>query len=98
MYISYGNFHQHLQTIIYSGVWSHLKRHLNAPGGTRSVEIEDRINEWQFKRDFLRKDTHDLNFWKMLRVIATCGYEAKILVDAQEEENVIGGQDMYILE
>ena len=73
-------------------MWQKLKQHLNAPGGTRTEEIVDRINEWKFKRDYLRTDTHDLNFWKMLRVIATCGYEAKILVDAEDDEI-----DNYIL-
>ena len=61
----------------------HVKRHLNGLGGTRDIFIQERLDEWRFHRDYLRHDSSDYNFWKMLRVIAATGYQAKLQVDSE---------------
>ena len=67
-------------------MWTHLKEHLNGRGGTRDHLIQERIDEWRFKRDYLREDSHEYNFWKVLRVMQSQGYAAKLIVDSQDEE------------
>ena len=59
----------------------HIKRWLNSLGGTRDNMIQERLDEWRFHRDYLRDDSHDRNFWKMLRIIAAKGWEAKMQCD-----------------
>ena len=46
--------------------------------------IQERLDEWRFRHQYLRDNTHAYNFWKMLRVIAAKGYEAKMIIDAQD--------------
>ena len=66
----------------YTGLWKHCKDWLNGLGGTRDNMIQERLDEWRFHRDYLRDDTHQYNFWKMLKILAAKGNEAKMLVDA----------------
>ena len=68
-----------------TGLWAHLKAHLNGRGGTRDHLIQERIDEWRFKRDYLRPDSHEYNFWKVLRVMQAQGYAAKVIVDNEDE-------------
>ena len=63
----------------------HMKSHLNGFGGTRDHMIQERIDEWRFKRDYLREDSHEYNFWKVLQVIRVHGWAAKIQVDRENE-------------
>jgi len=55
----------------------HIKRWLNSLGGTRDNMIQERLDEWRFHREYLREDSHEYNFWKMLRVIQAKGWEAR---------------------
>ena len=65
----------------------HIKKWLNGLGGTRDGYIQERLDEWRFHHDYLRQDSHDDNFFKMLRVLKLQGWQAKIEVDASLQEN-----------
>ena len=63
----------------------HVKNHLNGLGGTRDSLIQERLDEWRFKRDYLRSDSHQYNFWKVLQVLRHQGWAAKLIVDREYE-------------
>ena len=66
----------------------HVKRHTNVLGATRDEYVQEKLDEWRFKRDYLREDAHDLNFWKMLRALALCGQQAKLIVDSEGNDQI----------
>ena len=70
----------HTETI--EGAWSHCKRWLNKPGGTRNHDLADTVAEYEFWNNYMRSKRHvPFRIWKMLRVIAKHGMEAKVYFD-----------------
>ena len=67
-------------------MWAHLKSWLNGRGGTRDHLIQERIDEWRFHRDYLTDDSHEYNFWKVIRVMQSHGVIAKYLVDNENDD------------
>ena len=68
----------HTETI--ESAWAHLKRWLNQPGGVRNAHLEDAVAEYEFHRNYLRSQPR-YRFWKMLRVIALYGNQARALLN-----------------
>lgn len=58
----------HTDTI--EGVWMHAKRSLNLPGGTRDPDIQLKLDEFAFRKSFLKWDTD--KFAMICNVIAEC--------------------------
>ena len=61
------------------GFWANIKRHVNAPGGTRDQHLQERIEEFLYVRENFGDDGY--NIYKLLCILAEHGKAAKAKVE-----------------
>lgn len=67
----------HTETI--EGVWKHVRRHLNANGGTRTEHLQHRLDEFSFFCSYAPETDMPMRMWLVLRILARFGMAAKAL-------------------
>ena len=78
----------HTETI--EGYWGHVKEWVNSHGGTRTEHLNEKLNEYSWRRSYFKRD--GLNVWRILRLIATSGvlgYQSLLAAESGDRFSII---------